>query len=62
LKPITPCICGNNDLIIWPPSNSGDRITDLTSIEKIECAACGSIVYGCDNDAIDQWNAGDYDD
>lgn len=59
---VKPCECGNENLIVWEPCETGDRIEQLTSIEKIECSKCGHVVYGSGDDAIDDWNNQRYDD
>lgn len=58
-NPIKPCWCGCENLIIWRPSSDPH---DMTSLEKIECTACGTVVYGCGEDEIESWNAGEYDE
>lgn len=54
---INPCQCGCSDLIVWE-----EDLDDMNSIAKIECPECGSIVFGCTDDSIEDWNAHRYDD
>ena len=48
-----PVMCCGEDPIFWEPAPF-----DITNIEKIECAKCGRIVYGSDEECIIDWNNG----
>lgn len=61
MKKLKPCACGNDNLIFWEPCESDDRVEQLTRIEKIECLSCGKIVYGADDDSVEDWNNHRYD-
>lgn len=59
---IKPCSCGSEDLIVWHPEEpNDDNMMGLLSLEKIECNECSNVVYGCDDEAIDDWNNHRYD-
>lgn len=54
------CECGIEP-VVWEESD--DRgFESLLNIEKIECPACGHIVYGSDEESILDWNSRKYDD
>jgi len=59
-KEIKPCACGD-DPVIFKCDPGASRIEQMTTVEKIECPSCGNIVWGSDQDSIDDWNAGAYD-
>ncbi len=58
---IKPCKCGCDDLIVWRSLSRAPEET-ITELEKIECPECGNVVWGSDEECIDDWNNERYDD
>jgi hypothetical protein len=48
--------CGERP-IIWEPDPF-----EVTNIEKIECYICGRVIYGSEEESIEEWNNGGNDD
>lgn len=55
MKKIKNC-CGVKP-IVWK-CNCGEKKFCGCDVEKIECPNCGRIIYGCDDEDIEQWNKG----
>jgi len=60
---VDPCECGSDDLVLWlEQDQSFDHPRDsLDALQKIECCKCGNIVWSGCQEAIDDWNAHNYD-
>ena len=56
-----PSQCCNQDPIFWKCECHQNSFCGC-DVEKIECASCGRIVYGADDEDVERWNNGGGDE